>query len=74
MEKYSDFQKRMTTETVYFKNEFENAFIKSVPGKGYFVKMPGTAEFKAENDSELITDAYLEGKEITAAEYNEGPK
>lgn len=69
----TEFIKKLSSETVFFKNEFENAFIKSVPGKGYFVKLPGNVQYPGNPESELINDAILQGVEITRAEYEKGP-
>lgn len=66
---YQAFLRKLTKETVFFKNEFEQAFIKSVPGEGYTVKFPGQKEFKADPKSQVVADAILEFNEITEKEY-----
>jgi hypothetical protein len=66
---YQAFLKKLRSETVYFKNTFENALIKSDPDGGYMVKINGRPAFQADPQSGLIADAILEYKEIPAAEY-----
>lgn len=66
---FSEFKERLTSETVYFKYDFEQAVIRSVPGKGFFVKLKGSDEFKAKDGSKLVTDAILEHKEISEDQY-----
>lgn len=70
MSKRDKFLDKFPKEIVYFKNTFEEAVLKSVPEEGIFVKFAGKEQFKSEKGSALVTDAILEGTEITKEEYN----
>lgn len=61
---------RLTEETVYLKNEFEDAVMKFEPNGNVWVKFKGNSEFKAKDDSAIVADAVLEEKEISAEQYN----
>ena len=69
--KYLEFREKLLTKTVFFKNTFEEAVIKSVPGEGFFVKFKGHTEFKAKDRSEVVTEGILEYNEITEKTYND---
>jgi len=69
--KYQAFIKKLQQETVYFKNPFEKAVIKSIPGQGYQVKFKGKEPFEAQKGSEVVTDGILQYSEISEQEYND---
>ena len=48
---YKKFLNRLKTETIYFINEYQSEAIKSVPGFGYFIKLPNEDEFEAKSES-----------------------
>lgn len=68
-----DFIKRVyKSPPVYFKNSIEKAVVKSLPDSNFAVRFSGEPEFIAVTKpqlSKLVTDAILEGNEITAKEY-----
>lgn len=66
---YKKFLERLQSETLYFKNEFEGAVIKSIPKDGYFVKFKDGEEFKAENGSGVIADGVIPDNEISEKQY-----
>lgn len=63
------FLEKLQAGPIFFKNSFENAVIRSEPGKGIFVKFPGEPEFESSQKSNLVTDAILEHNEISEKEY-----
>lgn len=70
MSNWENFLDKFSDGIVYFKNTFEEAVLKSIPGEGIFVKLKGGEEFKAKKGSALVADAILEASEITKEEYN----
>jgi len=50
----------------YLYNDYEQAVVRSTPNEpGYYVKLKGRAEFKAETGSEVVAEAILDGLEIS---------
>lgn len=66
--KREDFLKKLETEEVYLKNEYEGAVVKILKGSAT-VKFPGDVPFTAQPGSELVTNAILEQNIITKAEF-----
>lgn len=62
---------RMATETVYMLNEFEEIAVRFDPSGDRFVKPKGKDEFKAKDGSKVVADALSDGKEISAAAYQD---
>lgn len=63
--------KKLRTETVYFRNEFEEVVIRSDPSKEYFyVKFKGKKEFIAKSGSSVVADAIISENIISKAEYD----
>lgn len=69
MEK-SNYFERFKTEILYLWDAENEAYIKSTPDKGYFVKYPGGTEQQIEASSDTVTRA-IHARDIRiAAEYN----
>lgn len=68
--KYDTFLKKLKTQIVYFKNTFEGAVIKSIPGTGYYVKFAGKQPFKAGDDNAVVAEGILEYNEISKKTYD----
>jgi hypothetical protein len=63
--------KKLRTETVYFRNEFEEAVIRSDPSKEYlYVKFKGEKEFLAKKGSSVVVDAIISENIISKVEYD----
>ncbi len=63
-------EKFKNSEVVYFKNEFEDALIKYVPGEGYYVKFPGKKPFLQQiATNRVVYEGFLEANEIAQEEY-----
>ena len=62
--------KKMISEPVYFRYDFEDCVVRSEPRVGWFVKFKGKVEFKATNGSKLIAEAELQRDIITKEEYD----
>ena len=73
--KYQAFLRKLSRETVYFKNTYEEAVLKSVPvikhvpEEGYFAKFKGGKEYKISHDTDMVAEAIMECNEITEADY-----
>lgn len=66
--KREDFLKRLETETVYLKNEYEDALVKISNGSAW-IKLKGGNPYTAFPGSEIVANAILDQKEITKSEY-----
>jgi hypothetical protein len=66
---YEDIMKRIPTEEVYLRYDFENVFVKSIPKKGYWLKFKGEEEFEVPHDHRIVTEALLEYSEISKKKY-----
>ncbi len=62
--------KRMATEEVIFSDDFEDLMVRSHPTDGYFVKRKGTAEYRIEGSSKLVTETILGGKVVDRTQYD----
>lgn len=71
MKHYEELIRRSQEAPVFLKHEFEGALIKFQKGKA-LVKFPGKPEFQANKNSNLVTEALMEGKEISEGEYEKG--
>lgn len=60
------------TKTVYLWEDTEQAFVKSVPGQGFWVKFPHGQEYKTKSDSDIVTRAIYGDQEVTAEQYDRG--
>jgi len=72
IQKWQSFKKRVESETVYFKNSLENAYIRSEPGNGFWIKFPDKPEYKAKDGSTIVSAGILESKEIKKKKYETG--
>lgn len=64
-----EYYERFKTETIYLFNKEEGAYVKSVPGKGFFAKFPKGKEYKVSESSRMVTVAFDGKKEVTKEEY-----
>lgn len=62
---------RLKSAPVYFKMEFEEVVIRSVPGTPttFFAKFQGEKDWPIASSSTTVTNALLEWNEITHREY-----
>ena len=67
---FNVFLDKLCREPVYLFYEYEDAVLRSVPNRGWYVKFKGAQEFKAVSGSKLVTDAILVPSEITKEEYD----
>ncbi|GAB1403131.1 hypothetical protein MASR1M74_03090 [Lentimicrobium sp.] len=64
--------KKLRTEKLYFRNEFEEAVIRSDPSDEHFyVKFKGKKEFLAKEGSSVVADAIIVENLITREEYEQ---
>lgn len=70
MNKHEAIFQRMKEAPVFLKNELEGAIVKgSMPGPVFLVKFQGKEPFVAKPESEVVTDAILEGVFSSEAEF-----
>lgn len=62
---------KLNTQEVFLLYAFENCVIRSHPENGYFIKYRNGIEIPAQVGSAVLTDALLEGEEITRKEYSD---
>lgn len=68
---YQAFKAKLASgETIYFVNTFEQIVIRSEPNNKYFAKAKGGEEYPVASNTELVTEAILEHKEITKEEFD----
>ncbi len=65
-----EFLIKLREETVYLKNEFEKAVIKSTPDGKAFVKFKGVEPYEATNGASIVVNVCYEENEITKEEYD----
>ncbi len=66
----SEYYKRFKTETIYLLNKEEGAYVKSVPGKGFFAKFKGEEEYEVAEDSNMVTLAFDGQHEVSKKTYD----
>lgn len=68
-----EINKRIDNGDLYFKCASDNSYVLRAEPEttNYFIKFRGEAEFKAETNSSLLTDAYLQIEFITEKEYKD---
>lgn len=68
-----EINKRIDNGDLYFKCASDNSYVLRAKPKtdNYYVKLTGQPEFKSEQNSSLLTNAYLEIKFITKKEYKD---
>jgi hypothetical protein len=71
-EQIKTFQKKLQSQPIYFVNSMENAYIRSEPGNGFWIKFHGEPEYKAKEGSTIVTEGILEHKEIKKKRYDSG--
>ena len=71
-EQLKNFDKKVHSEAVYFKNSLERAFIRSDPGNGFWIKFEDKLEYKATENSVIVWEGILEHKEIKKKKYESG--
>jgi|GEM_PF-3509655 len=59
----------LSQKTVYFWNNEDECFVKSVPGCGYFIKFPGKKEYALNSASNIVMRGIYSGKTVTEDEY-----
>jgi len=64
-----DYNERFQKEITYYWNDTDLVFVRSVPGKGYFVKYPGKQEFKADYALPVVFNAVWPANEISKTDY-----
>lgn len=69
--KYDAFCKKLLEQEIYFLNDWEDAAIKSTPGKngGFWIKFKGQPAFAAEKDNPVVNDGILQYTEITKEKF-----
>lgn len=68
----SKYYRKFVSETVYLWNDFDEVFVKVVPGKGFYIKRPGSDEYKVDPGSDIVTNAMSGKREITKQQYDNG--
>ena len=66
----SEYYERFKTETIYLLNKEEDAYVKSVPGKGFFAKFPGGKEYPVSEHSNMVTLAFDGKHEVSKQVYD----
>ncbi len=72
---YEDFKtgkkrdERIATEGAYFINTIESCVVKILKDGDYFAKFSGEKEFKLDVNTDLVSGAMMENREITRVEY-----
>lgn len=64
-----EYFQKFKTQTVYLWEDENQCYIKSVPGKGYFQKFPGSDEKPIDSNTDTVTRAILAKKEVPKEQY-----
>jgi len=65
-----EFLNLFAKQPMYFKNEFEDAVVRTETNGDKYVKLKGKEEFKAVQGSSLVVDCSAEAFMITKEEYD----
>lgn len=69
----SELYKKLTnTDPIYLWNEFDEVFVKIIPGKGFWIKPPGKDEYEVEPGSGIVAIAMAGEKLVTKNQYDNG--
>jgi len=60
---------QLSKKVMYFWNDEDECFVKSIPGVGYFVKFKDIAEYQVNGESDLVIKGVMSGEVATMAEY-----
>jgi hypothetical protein len=60
---------KVSSETMYFWNDEDECFIKSVPGGGFYAKFKGIAEYQIEGTTDMVINGVMSGRVATKSEY-----
>jgi len=66
----SMYDKLTKPDPIYLYNSFDEAFVKIIPGKGFWIKFPGKEEYSVEPGSDIVTVAMAGEKEVTKQQYD----
>ena len=66
----SEFLQLFAKQPMYFKNDFEDAVVRTETNGDKYVKLKGKQEFKAVRGSSLVVDCLAEAFMITKDEYD----
>lgn len=65
-----EINRRIDAGENYFKCASDNSYVLRADAVDFYVKLKGKPEFKAEQNSSLLTNAYLQVEFITKKEYD----
>lgn len=67
-----NFYRKLIDQTIYLWEDFEEVFVKLVPGRNALIKKPGGEEYEAGVGSDIVIRAIAGEKEVTKQQYESG--